>query len=160
VISDLNPELVELLKVHRHGSRFTDPDDLVFATTTGREKARSSISRQALRPALERANKARAKVVRPPTARASCHDLRRTFCALAFAAGASPAAVMNALGHTSAALSLEVYGRVVAGATAGLGESMARLVQGPEWARMGTNDDEAEGGGETGGAAPLEEVAA
>jgi integrase len=115
VIGDLNPELVELLKVHRMGARFTGPDDLVFATSTGREKARSSIARQVLRPALDPANKARAKVGRPPIRRASCHDLRRTFCALAFAAGASPAAVMASLGHSSAALSLEVYARVVAG---------------------------------------------
>jgi integrase len=139
VISDLNPELVELLKVHRYGSRFVDPDDLVFATTTGREKNRSSITRQVLKPALERANKDRVAAGRPPIARASCHDLRRTFCALAFAAGASPAAVMNALGHTSASLSLEVYGKVVAGATTGLGEGMARLVRGPNWAVMGSN---------------------
>jgi len=139
VISDLNPELVELLKMHRHASRYTDTDDLVFATATGREKARSSISRQVLKPAVERANKAREKAGRPPIARASCHDLRRMFCALAFAAGASPAAVMNALGHTSASLSLEVYGKVVAGATPGLGETMARLVRGPNWAVMGSN---------------------
>jgi integrase len=144
VIGDLNPELVELLKVHRHASRcFTGPDDVVFATSAGREKTRSSISRQVLKPALDRANEARAKAGRPPIARASCHDLRRTFAALCFAAGASPAAVMQALGHTSAALSLEVYSRVVAGSTKGLGESMARLVRGPEWAPMGTNDVEA-----------------
>jgi integrase len=142
VICDLNPELVELLKVHRMRPRSTEPDDLVFATSTGREKNRSSIARQVLKPALDRANKARAKAGRPPIARASCHDLRRTFCALAFAAGASPAAVMGALGHTSAALSLEVYGRVVTGATTGLGETMARLVRGPDWARMGTNEAE------------------
>jgi integrase len=142
VIADLNPELVELLKVHRMRSRFTGPDELVFATSTGREKARSSISRQVLAPALERANEARAKAGRPPIARATCHDLRRTFCALAFAAGASPAAVMGVLGHTSASLSLEVYGKVVAGATTGLGEGMARLVRGPEWAEAGRNDAE------------------
>jgi hypothetical protein len=46
---------------------------------------------------------------------------------------------MNALGHTSASLSLEVYGKVVAGATTGLGEGMARLVRGPNWAVMGSN---------------------
>ena len=50
---------------------------------------------------------------------------------------------MQALGHTSAALSLEVYSRVVAGSTKGLGESMARLVRGPEWGQMGTDDAEA-----------------
>jgi hypothetical protein len=47
---------------------------------------------------------------------------------------------MQALGHTWAALSLEVYTRVVAGATSGLGEGMARLVRGADWAQMGTND--------------------
>jgi hypothetical protein len=51
---------------------------------------------------------------------------------------------MQALGHTSAALSLEVYSRVVAGSTKGLGESMARLIRGPEWAQMGTNGAEAD----------------
>ena len=87
MIGDLNPELVELLKLHRMRANFTGPDDLVFATSTGREKARSSIARQILSPALERANEARAEAGRPPIRRASCHDLRRTFCALAFAAG-------------------------------------------------------------------------
>jgi hypothetical protein len=65
-----------------------------------------------------------------------------TDAALCFAAGASPAAVMQALGHTSAALSLEVYSRVVAGSTKGLGESMARLVRGLEGPQMGTNEAE------------------
>jgi hypothetical protein len=32
---------------------------------------------------------------------------------------------------------------VIAGSTHGLGESMARLVRGPDWARMGTNEVEA-----------------
>jgi hypothetical protein len=48
---------------------------------------------------------------------------------------------MGALGHTSAALSLEVYGRVVAGATTGLGKGMAKLVR-AEWAPMGTSSVE------------------
>jgi integrase len=137
VVGDLNPELVGLLKLHRIAARFTDPNDLVFATSTGREKGRSSIARQVLQPALERANKARAKAGRPPIARATCHDLRRTFCALAFAAGASPAAVMGALGHTSAALSLEVYGRVVAGRPPGSARawrSSSAGLNGHQWA--------------------------
>jgi integrase len=116
VIGDLNPELVELLKVHRHASRFTEP-------------------------------------------RASCHDLRRSFCALAFAAGASPAAVMHALGHASAALSLEVYARVVAGATDGLGETMGKLVRGPDWAPMGTSGVDEQIGDEAASDAVFQEVA-
>jgi hypothetical protein len=50
---------------------------------------------------------------------------------------------MAAMGHTSAALALEVYAKVVAGSTKGLGESMARLVRGPDWAQTGTNDADA-----------------
>jgi hypothetical protein len=49
---------------------------------------------------------------------------------------------MQALGHTSASLSLEVYSKVVAGATTGLGEGMARLVRGADWAPLGTNEAE------------------
>ena len=100
-----------------------------------------------------------------PTARAANrqgnrHDLRRTFAALCFAAEASPAAVMQALGHTSAALSLEVYSRVVAGSTKGLGETMARLVRGPEWAQMGTSGAQAVEGVADADTAAVEEIAA
>ena len=141
LIGDINPELRELLVLHRTRAKFTGPDDLVFATRNGREKGRSTIARQVLAPALERANTTREQAGRPPIARASCHDLRRTFCSLAFAAGASPAAVMQVLGHTSAALSLEVYSKVVAGATTGLGDSMAALVRGPEWTKETLGED-------------------
>jgi hypothetical protein len=65
---------------------------------------------------------------------------------------------MNALGHTSASLSLEVYGKVVAGATNGLGESMARLVRDPEWAPMGTNSVEEQLGHEAASGAVFQEV--
>jgi integrase len=141
VVSDLNPELLDLLKAHRLQSKRTGPDELVFGTTTGREKTRSSISRHVLKTALDRANSTRIKQGQPPIARATAHDLRRTFAALCYAAGATPPAVMAAMGHTSAALALEVYAKVVAGSTKGLGESMARLVRGPDWAQTGTNDD-------------------
>jgi integrase len=146
VIADLNPELLDLLKAHRMQAKRTGPDDLVFATATGRQKTRSSISRQVLKAALDRANAKRVEQGRPPIARATAHDLRRTFAALCYAAGATPPAVMAAMGHTSAALALEVYAKVVAGSTKGLGESMARLVRGPEWAQMGTNGAETTSG--------------
>jgi integrase len=82
-IADLNREPLELLKTHRMGSRHTEPDELVFATATGRPKGRSSISRHVLKPGLDRANNKRAEAGRPPIARATAHDLRRTFAAYA-----------------------------------------------------------------------------
>ncbi len=160
VISDLNPERLDRLQAHRLQSKRTGPDDLVFGTATGREKKRSSISRQVLKAALDRANSKRVKQGQPPIARATAHDLRRTFAALCYAAGATPPAVMAAMGHTSAALALEVYAKVVAGSTKGLGESMARLVRGPDWAQTGTNRaDAAPGIVETANAASDDVVA-
>ncbi len=137
LIADLNPELVGLLKLHRIAARFTGPDDLVFATSTGREKGRSSIARQVLGPALERANKARAKTGRPPIARATCHD-----CGGRSVPSRVRGGVQSSRGDGGARTherfaQPEVYGKVVAGATTGLGEGMAKLVRGPEWAPNG-----------------------
>jgi hypothetical protein len=47
----------------------------------------------------------------------------------------------------------------VAGAIHGLGESMARLVRGPEWAPMGTNSVEEQFVDEAASDAVLQEVA-
>jgi integrase len=56
---------------------------------------------------------ARGRLRLAPIAELTNHSPRRTYCALAYEAGASPAFVMSQLGHTCAALSLEVYAKVV-----------------------------------------------
>lgn len=66
------------------------------------------------------------------------HSLRRTFCALLYEAGASPAYVMSQMGHTSATLALEVYAKVME-RKRDIGARMDELVRGADWAEMGRN---------------------
>jgi hypothetical protein len=68
------------------------------------------------------------------------HSLRRTFCALLYEAGASPAYVMSQMGHTSATLALEVYAKMME-RKRDVGARMDELVRGADWARMGTSAD-------------------
>lgn len=87
-----------------------------------RVRNRSNITRQILQPAIERANAELAKAGRRPIEGVTNHSLRRTFCALLYEAGATPAYVMAQMGHTDASLALEVYSKVWSGsATRGSG---------------------------------------
>jgi integrase len=66
--------------------------------------------------------------------------MRRTFCALLYEAGASPAYVMSQMGHTDASLALEVYAKVME-RQRGTGERMDALIRGAEWAETGRSTD-------------------
>jgi len=70
------------------------------------------------------------------------HSLRRTFASLLFEAGASPAYVMGQMGHTSSALALEVYSKMMS-RERDTGVRLDALVRGAEWAPTGTSDAEA-----------------
>jgi integrase len=105
--------LLDELKLHRANSERTEPDDLVFGTAKGTPRNRSNVTRQILHPAIERANVELAKQGRNPIEGVTNHSLRRTFCALLYEAGASPAYVMSQMGHTDASLALEIYAKVM-----------------------------------------------
>ena len=64
---------------------------------------------------------------------------RRTFASLLYEAGASPAYVMAQMGHTSSALALEVYTKVME-RKRDTGERLDALLRGADWAQKGTND--------------------
>jgi hypothetical protein len=64
--------------------------------------------------------------------------LRRTFASLLYEAGASPAYVMAQMGHTSSALALDVYARVIQ-RKRDTGERVDALLRGADWAQTGTN---------------------
>ena len=55
-----------------------------------------------------------------------------------FEAGASPAYVMGQMGHTSSALALEVYSKMMS-RERDTGVRLDALVRGAEWAPTGTN---------------------
>lgn len=141
-VVDVSPMLLDDLKLHRADSRFAGPSDFVFATNRGTERNRSNITRQILQPVIDRANAELAKAGRSPIEGTTNHSLRRTFCALLYEAGATPAYVMAQMGHTDASLALEVYSKVME-RKRDTGARMDALLRGADWAPMGTNGAEA-----------------
>ncbi len=141
-VVDVTPGLLDELKLHRADARFTGPDELVFATGRGTMRNRSNITRQILFPAIGRANVALAAAGRSPIEGVTNHSLRRTFCALLYEAGATPAFVMQQMGHTDAPLALEIYSKVME-RKRDTGERMDALIRGPVSAQTGTSGTEA-----------------
>jgi integrase len=140
-VVDVSPLLLEELKLHRADAAFTGREDLVFGTSTGGKRNRSNITRQILLPAITRANTELAKAGRSPIEGVTNHSLRRTFCALLYEAGATPAYVMAQMGHTDAGLALEIYTKVME-RKRDTGARMDALIRGADWAQMGTNGAE------------------
>jgi integrase len=141
-VVDLSPMLLDELKLHRADATHGEPSDLVFGTSRGTVRNRSNITRQILRPAIDRANVELVKAGRSPIEGVTNHSLRRTFCALLYEAGATPAYVMAQMGHTDASLALEIYTKVME-RKRDTGERMDAPVKGADWAQMGTNGAEA-----------------
>jgi integrase/recombinase XerC len=109
---DLTPMLLGELKLHRAPNPDAGRDDLVFPTASGQKRDRHNVRSRILLPTIARANKARAKAELPPIQEGiTNHTCRRTFASLLYEAEASPAYVMDQMGHTSASLALQVYAK-------------------------------------------------
>src|SRR6185437_2003423 len=101
---------------------------------------RHNVRARVLDRAIVAANAKLAKAGRPPLQPGvTNHTLRRTFCALLYEAGASPAYATQQMGHASASLALEIYSRVME-RKRDTGVRMDELLQGADWAPSGTND--------------------
>lgn len=135
---DVSPMLRDLLWDHTQAAEFSGPLDRVFATSNGTARSRSNIARRILQPAVDRANAALEKAGKRQIEHVTNHSLRRTFCALLYEAGATPAYVMEQMGHTDARLALEVYAKVME-RKRDTGARMDALLRGAEWAQSGTN---------------------
>jgi integrase len=135
---DVIPMLLDELKSHRARARFSEPSDYVFATSRGTARRRSNISRQILAPAVARANVRLEAEGRSPIEGATNHSLRRTYCALLYEAGATPAYTMQQMGHTDPGLALAIYTKVME-RKRDTGERMDALMRGADWAQTGTN---------------------
>lgn len=104
----LSDELQQLTK----GKRLEDD---VFRTVQGSVYRHRNWGRRVFRPALRRAGCDDSMKV---------HDLRGTFASLAVQAGANVKSLQRALGHESAALTLDTYAALYQDDLAGLGEQM------------------------------------
>ena len=136
---DLSPDLREELTLHRANARDAAPETLVFPTRNGTPLLRSNIRSKILAGAIEKANVKLAEAGKSPIEEdVTSHSLRRTFASLLYEAGASPAYVMAQMGHSSSALALEVYSKMLA-RERDTGARMDALIRSADWARMGTN---------------------
>jgi integrase len=125
------------LATHKASASAAEPNDLVFPTKTGTARDRNNVRTRVLAGAIKRANTRRTKEGRSLIAGVTNHSLRRTFASLLYEAGASPAYVMSQMGHTSSALALEVYTKVME-RKRDTGERLDALLRGADWAPMGT----------------------
>jgi hypothetical protein len=74
---------------------------------------------------------------RPPLPRLTPHALRRSFASLLYAIGETPPVVMAEMGHTDPALALSIYAQAMR-RDDGENERLKALVEGVDWAPMGT----------------------
>jgi integrase len=86
-------------------------DALVFATSTGARQGETNVRRRILTPAVALANKHLVKEGLDPMPQIKPHGLRRTFASLLFALNEPAPYVRDQMGHTTANLTLELYGR-------------------------------------------------
>jgi integrase len=137
---DLSPDLRDELAGRKAAARNTASADLVFQTREGKQRNRKNVRANVLAGAIKRANANLVEAGKSPIqSGVTNHSLRRTFASLLFEAGPSPAYVMGQMGHTSSALALEVYSKMMS-RERDTGARLDALVRGAEWAQMGTND--------------------
>jgi hypothetical protein len=129
--------LVQLLREHKIGSRWSQPQDFVFpGRFRDRPRERNSVRTRVLYPAAERANELLARDARPPLPdRITFHALRRTYAALRAELGEHPAITAAQMGHRDPRMTLRVYTDVTGQRPR---TRMAGVLGTGEWPPMGT----------------------
>lgn len=112
-VIDIEPRVIAALKRHRAAQemehRVLGADargpipDLVFTTRTGRPIEGRNLIREWFRPLLVRAGLPAIRI----------HDLRHSYASIALARGVHPKVVQEALGHSTIAVTLDLYSHVV-----------------------------------------------
>lgn len=116
---DLPAAVVTTLRAHRASQserRLQTPQSLVFSRQDGRSPLNGTTVTHALQAALRRAGLPRMRF----------HDLRHTHASLLIAAGVHPRLIMERLGHSTIATTMDIYGHVFPSAGR---EAAARLDQ-------------------------------
>jgi integrase len=140
---NLLPVLRDELLDYRARQSTPNLNGLVFGTTTGSKQTPTNVRRRVLNRSVEKANQVLAKAdAEPLPAGLTPHSLRRTFASLLFAIGEPPPYVMAQMGHTTANLTLSIYARQM-DRRDGEPKRLKALVEGREWAAMGSSGREA-----------------
>jgi integrase len=134
------PVLRDELLAYRAGVSDAPAKARVFGTSTGGRQSETNVRRRILAPAVVIANeRLEANDGDPLPDRLTPHSLRRTFASILVALGEDPAYVIGQLGHTDPTLTLRIYAREMARRD-GERDRLRALVEGRDWAPMGTSD--------------------
>jgi integrase len=137
---DILPVLADELATHRHANSAAGPDELIFPTSAGTRRDKDNARERVIRPVVRRADELleeRRQQALPEGVTA--HKLRHTFASILFVRGVDPPTVMAQLGHTDAAFTLRVYAHAMR-RDDGAKERLKALVNGADWAPLGTGD--------------------
>jgi integrase len=137
---DLTHAVREALILWRAESSFTEPDDFVVSSSTGRRHNPSNLRRDVLRPAVEAANGELDRDGIAPIERITFHSLRRTFASLRCACGDDIRYTSGQLGHEDPRFSLRVYAQATKRRERLSGPHLRAYDRALEWARIGTNE--------------------
>jgi len=138
---DLLPALREELSVHKAQTRFDGANNYVFPTESGRKQDRNNVRPRVVVRAVERASENLIGRGRNPLPEGiTPHSLRRTFISLLLATGAEVPYVMRQVGHSDPKVTLSIYAQVMYRGE-GERERLKSIVEGSDWALLGTGGD-------------------
>jgi len=137
---DIRAALRDELVAYRASRPWASADDLVFTTATGAARTKDNVRQRVIIPVVARADELLTEHDARLPGGVTAHKLRHTFASVLVACGEDPAYVMGQLGHTDPEFTLRVYTHAMRRD----GDERARLralVDGAEWAPMGTNGE-------------------
>jgi integrase len=138
---DLLPPLQEDLALHKASAPFGGPEEFVFPTESGRRQNASNVRNRVLAMSIARADeKLTASGAAPLPEGLTPHSLRRTFISVLLALGEEVPYVMRQVGHSDPKVTLSIYAQLMHRGE-GERERLRALIQGGEWALMGTGAD-------------------
>jgi integrase len=135
---DLTPALREELVLWRAESRFTESDDYVLTTSTGRKQNPSNLRRDVLTPAIEEANVDLEKAGIALIGAITFHSLRRTYASLRCACGDDVRYTAAQIGHEDPRFTLRAYAQATKRRERLSGPHLNAYDRALDWARMGT----------------------
>ncbi len=136
----IEPELVQLLREHKIGSKWSRPGDFVFpGRSRTKPRERNSVRTRVLYGAIAKANKLLAEEDHPALPEGiTFHSLRRTYAALRAEQGEHPAVTAAQMGHVDPRMTLRVYTDVTGMRPK---TKLGGLLGDADWALMGTGGD-------------------
>jgi integrase len=135
---DILPALRDELTSHKHAEP-GGSDGLVFPTSSGSRRDKDNARERVIRPVVAHAEALLARRGQDPLpAGVTAHKLRHTFASILYVRGEDPPYVMAQLGHTDPGFTLRVYAHTMR-RDEGAKERLKSLVEGRDWAPMGTD---------------------